>query len=262
MIAEKEGEKIENLIKELRIRKYSSKTIEKYVYYVREYLASGLTARDFIEKYVEKSRNTIRGVYFAISFFHKNVLCREFSERIPICSKKTILPNVINKSEVHSMIDNTENLQHKLVLMFLYYSGMRLNEVKNIKWENLDFERKTIQLKVAKGENQRTIFLHNKLIEELNKFKAHREGVIFQSNRGKKYSDEAIQLIVKNSAKRAGIIKKVHPHMLRHSFATHLLEGGADIRYIQQLLGHKDLKTTQVYTHVANRDINKLANLI
>ena len=131
-------------------------------------------------------------------------------------------------------------------------------------WEEkkVDFERKTIQLKIAKGEHQRTIFLHEKLIEHLNKFKVHREGLIFESNRGKKYSKGTIQKIVKNSVKKAKINKRVSPHTLRHSFATHLLEAGADIRYIQKLLGHKNLQTTQIYTHVANKDIKNLANLI
>ena len=82
------------------------------------------------------------------------------------------------------------------------------------------------------------------------------------SERGTKYSERTIQQIVKNASKKAGIKKRVTPHTLRHSFATHLLEAGADIRYIQQLLGHKNLRTTQIYTHVANRDIKKLANLL
>ncbi|RLF27790.1 MAG: integrase, partial [Thermoplasmata archaeon] len=87
-------------------------------------------------------------------------------------------------------------------------------------------------------------------------------GLILTSERGRKYNERTIQQIVKNAARKAGIRKKVTPHTLRHSFATHLLEAGADIRYIQQLLGHKSLRTTQIYTHIANRDIKRLANLL
>ncbi|MBU0929527.1 MAG: tyrosine-type recombinase/integrase, partial [Nanoarchaeota archaeon] len=143
-----------------------------------------------------------------------------------------------------------------------YYSGLRLNELLNLRWEDIDIERKTIQLKIAKGEHQRVIFLHDKLIEILNIIGTKKEGLIFLSNRNKKYSGESIQQIVKQAAKRAGIKKRVTPHTFRHSFATHLLEAGADIRYIQQLLGHSNLQTTQIYTHVANKDIKRLADLL
>ncbi|MFA5060686.1 MAG: tyrosine-type recombinase/integrase [Candidatus Pacearchaeota archaeon] len=250
------------LKKELLFRRYSKETIQKYLFYVEKFLQSKKTPRDFLEDYVEMSRNTMRSVYFALNFYYKNILHEDFLDKLPIARKKQMLPIVLNKEEVHKMVNYTENLQHKLIIMFLYYGGLRLNEVRNLKWEDIDFERKIIQLKIAKGEHQRTIFLHEKLIESLNKFKVHREGLIFESNRGRKYSEEAIQKIVKSSAKKAKIKKRVTPHTLRHSFATHLLEAGCDIRYIQKLLGHANLQTTQIYTHVANKDINKLANLL
>jgi site-specific recombinase XerD len=253
---------IERLIKELKIKKYSKKTIEKYSYYINLFLQSKKSPREFLERYIDKSRNTIRSVYFSLNFFYKNVLNKSFGEKIPLVKKKIILPNVLNKKEIQKMIKITENLQHKLVLMFLYYAGLRLSEVINLKWENLDFDRKTIQLKIAKGEHQRTIFLHERLIQELENFKIPRTGLIFMSNRGKKYSDETIQAIVKNSAKKAEIKKRVSPHTLRHSFATHLLEAGCDLRHIQKLLGHSSVQTTQIYTHVANKNIKNLSKLL
>jgi len=106
------------------------------------------------------------------------------------------------------------------------------------------------------------IFLHEKLKKLLREPGIRKSGLVLISERGKKYNERTIQQIVKNAAKKAGIKKKVTPHTLRHSFATHLLEAGADIRYIQQLLGHKSLRTTQIYTHVANKDTKKLANLL
>jgi integrase/recombinase XerD len=250
------------LEKELELRKYSRKTKLKYIYYVSKYLESGLSAKDFLYRYHDKTRNTMRTIYFALNFYNKTVLNKEFNQKVPLAKKKQLLPNVISVSEIKKMIWETDNLQHRLVLMFLYYAGLRLDEVRNLKWDNLDFERKTIQLKIAKGEYQRTIFLHEKIIDSLNKFKIPRVGIIFESNRGKKYANETIQKIVKNAAKRAEIKKKVTPHTLRHSFATHLLENGADIRYIQKLLGHANLQTTQIYTHVANKDIKNLARLL
>ncbi|MBU0962817.1 MAG: tyrosine-type recombinase/integrase [Nanoarchaeota archaeon] len=253
---------IEKLITELKLRKYSYQTIEKYKDVIYKFLNSKSTPKDFISSYSEKSRSTIRGNYFALHFFYKNILNQEFNEKIPLVKKKIVLPNVLNKREILDMIEQTKNIQHRIILMFLYYSGLRLNELLNLRWEDIDIERKTIQLKIAKGEHQRVIFLHDKLIEILNIIGTKKEGLIFLSNRNKKYSGESIQQIVKQAAKRAGIKKRVTPHTFRHSFATHLLEAGADIRYIQQLLGHSNLQTTQIYTHVANKDIKRLADLL
>ena len=144
--------------------------------------------------------------------------------------------------------------------MCLYYAGLRLDEVRNLKWQNIDFDRDVIHVKTAKGEKERFVFLHSKLKEMLEIYGVNKQGLVFISQRGRKYNKRIIQKIVKNVAKKARIKKKVTPHTLRHSFATHLLEAGADIRYIQQLLGHKSLRTTQIYTHVAGKDIKKLAN--
>jgi integrase/recombinase XerD len=258
----KKEEALENLKNELKLRKYSPKTIKKYNYILSKFLESKKSPKEFILKHANNSRSTIRGVYFTLNFFYKNVLNTEFEEKIPLVKKKTILPQVLNKKEIENMIIKTKNIQHKLIIMFLYYAGLRLDELRNLKWENIDFERKTIQLKIAKGEHQRAIFLHNKLIRILRIFGIKKHGLIFISNRNKKYSGETIQQIVKKASQKAEIQKRVTPHTLRHSFATHLLEAGADIRYIQKLLGHKSLQTTQIYTHIANKDINKLANLL
>lgn len=249
---------------ELKLRKYSTRTAHKYVFYVEKFLKSKKNPKEFMMKYADKSRNTMRSVYFALNFFYKNVLNENLGEKIPLTKKKVILPEVLNKSEIVKMFEVCNNFQHKLILMFLYYAGLRLDELINLKWENIDFERKIIQLKIAKGEHQRVIFLHEKLIENLNRLNDFniRNGYVFESNRGKKYSAKTIQKIVKNNALKAKIKKNVHPHTLRHCFATHLLEAGADIRYIQKLLGHANLQTTQIYTHVANKDINNLANLL
>ncbi|HLC60891.1 MAG TPA: tyrosine-type recombinase/integrase [Candidatus Nanoarchaeia archaeon] len=203
----------------------------------------------------------MRTTYFALRFYYQHVLHEHFDEQLPLAKKSLKLPIVLSKEEVHSMIDGMNNLKHRLVLSFLYYAGMRLNEVRNIRWEDLDFDRSLIHLKITKGGKERVVFLHEKLKELLN-LHANRDGLIFLSQRNKKYHPRTIELIVKTAAERADIKKKVTPHTLRHSFATHLLEAGADIRYIQHLLGHKDLKTTQIYTHVAQKDVIKLAGLI
>ncbi|MEM4181789.1 MAG: tyrosine-type recombinase/integrase [Candidatus Pacearchaeota archaeon] len=138
------------LKEELKLRKYSPRTIDKYTYIICKFLNSGKSIREFLLAYSDKSRSSARTVYFALQFLYKNILNIPFKEKVPLIKRKITLPNVINKKEVTSMISSTKNMQHRLILMFLYYSGLRLHELLNLKWENLDFERKTINLKIAK----------------------------------------------------------------------------------------------------------------
>ena len=204
----------------------------------------------------------MRGVYFALKFFYENVLNEKFDESLPLAKKDLKLPVVLSRGEISKVIEVTTNIKHKLVLMCLYYAGLRLDEVRNLKWQDIDFDRDIVHVKTAKGEKERVVFLHSKLKEMLKIYGVNKQGLVFMSQMGRKYNKRTIQQIVKNAARKAGIKKKVTPHTLRHTFATHLLEAGADIRYIQQLLGHKSLRTTQIYTHVAGKDIKKLANLL
>ncbi|MEM2909331.1 MAG: tyrosine-type recombinase/integrase [Candidatus Bilamarchaeaceae archaeon] len=253
---------IGKLIEEVKLRRYSYQTGKSYISIVKDFLSSGKTPREFLLSYTTKSKSTMRSAYFALKFFHEKVLNARFEEKLPLARKSLKLPLVLSKEEINKMIEATNNLKHKLVIMFLYYAGLRLDEVRNLKWEDIDFDREIIHLKTTKGDKERIVFLHKKLIDMLKMYGTKEEGLIFVSQREGKYNKRTIQQIVKSASKRAGIKKNITPHMLRRSFATHLLESGADIRYIHQLLGHKDLKTTQIYTHVANKDIKKLANLL
>ncbi|MEM2956567.1 MAG: tyrosine-type recombinase/integrase [Candidatus Pacearchaeota archaeon] len=253
---------IGKLIEEIKLRRYSYQTGKSYISIVKDFLSSGKTPREFLLSYSTKSKSTMRSAYFALKFFHENVLNTGFEEKLPLARKSLKLPLVLSKEEINKMIEATNNLKHKLVIMILYYAGLRLDEVRNLKWEDVDFDREIIHLKTAKGDKERIVFLHKKLIYMLKMYGTREEGPIFVSQREGKYNKRTIQQIVKSASQKAGINKNITPHTLRHSFATHLLESGADIRYIQQLLGHKDLKTTQIYTHVANKDIKKLANLL
>lgn len=250
------------LIEEIKLRRYSYQTGKSYISIVKNFLESGKTPREFLLSYSTKSKSTMRSAYFALKFFYENVLNKNFEEKLPLARKSLKLPIVLSKEEINKMIESTNNIKHKLVVMFLYYAGLRLDEARNIKWQDIDFDREIIHLKTAKGDKERVVFLHKKLIDILKMYGTDKEGPVFVSQRDGKYNKRTIQQIIKSASKKVGTKKNVTPHTLRHSFATHLLEGGADIRYIQQLLGHKDLKTTQIYTHVANKDIKKLANLL
>lgn len=171
------------------------------------------------------------------------------------------LPIVLSKEEIGSMISSTNNLKHRLILVLLYYAGLRLDEVVNLRWNDIDFDNGAIYVRKTKEEKERTVFLHAK-VKELLGIYGRGGSTILRSERNKKYDKRTIQQVIKSMAKKARINKKVSPNTLRHSFATHLLEAGADIHYIQQLLGHKNLQTTQIYTRVANKDIKKLAQLL
>ncbi|MBS3163454.1 tyrosine-type recombinase/integrase [Candidatus Woesearchaeota archaeon] len=253
---------IKKLEEEFLLRKYSYQTVKLYCNIIKKFLESNESPREFLLKNSNKGRSYTRSIYFALKFFYKNVLEQEFEERIPLVKEKPKLPVVLSKEEINEMINITKNLKHKLVLMFLYYAGLRLDEVINIKWNDIDFDRKIIHLKKAKGEKERIIFLHEKIKQMVDVYGKNSDGFVFISDRKKQYNNRTIQQIVKNAAKKTKINKRVSPHTMRHSFATHLLEAGADIRYIQQLLGHKNLQTTQIYTHVANKDIKRLADLL
>ncbi|MDO8641967.1 MAG: tyrosine-type recombinase/integrase [Candidatus Woesearchaeota archaeon] len=255
---------IQKLKEECKLRKYSPETAKAYLGVITHFLESGKEPRQFLLEITDKSRATMRGTYFALRFFYEAVLNKKFSEAIPLAKKNIRLPEVLSREEVMKMCEAVKNQKHKLVLALLYYAGLRLSEVINLRWKDIDFERGLIHVKIAKGEHERVVFLHEKVAGLLKRFNEENDlnKQILISERGNKYSKRTVQLIVRHVARKAGIRKEVHPHMLRHSFATHLLEGGADIRYIQQLLGHKNLQTTQIYTHVANKDIKKLANLL
>ena len=250
----------DKLKEEISLRGYSKRTERSYKQFIDSYLRSGKSSRDFLLSYSGKSRSSVRSAYFALKFYFENVLGKNFSEKIPLARKDMKLPVVLNREEVAKIIKVTHNLKHKIAIMFMYYAGLRADEVRNIKWSDVDLERDLIHLKHAKGGRERVVFLHPELKKTLEVAGVN-EGLVLLSSRGSKYNNRTIQEIVRNSCKKAGV-KVVSPHALRHSFATHLLEGGADIRHIQKLLGHKDLTTTQIYTHVANRDIKNLAKLI
>ncbi len=250
------------LIEEIKLRKYSFQTGKAYIAVVNAFLKSEQSPRDFLLGHSDKSSSTMRSAYFALQFFYRNVLHETFAEKIPLAKRGTKIPVVLGKAEVESMIGSTTNVKHKAVLALLYYGGLRLDEARSIRWQDIDFSREMIHLRITKGGRERVVFLHPKLVQILDVFGKAGEGLVFTSNLGKKYSKRTIQMIASNAAMKAGIGKHVTPHTLRHSFATHLLEAGADIRHIQHLLGHKDLKTTQIYTHVANKDIKRLADLL
>jgi len=167
------------------------------------------------------------------------------------------LPKYLSQSEVKKMILNTDNLKHKCILCLLYARGLRLSEVLNLKLTDIDSTKMTLNLRQSKGKKDRQVMLSEKLLiylrEYYKEFKP--KDYVFEGQFNEQYSARSVQMLIKQIASKSNISKKVTPHILRHSFATHLLENGIDIRIIKELLGHNDIKTTEIYTHIT--DITK-----
>lgn len=165
-----------------------------------------------------------------------------------------LLPRYITASEVKKMIASIPNRKHECIIKMIYGCGLRLNELLHLKLSDIDSERMLVHVRNSKGNKDRVVMLASSLLEDLmHYFKAYHPKVyLFEGQNDGMYSEKSVQNIVKTAAAKAGITKQVTPHVLRHSFATHLLENGTDIRYIQQLLGHSTVKTTEIYIHVTD----------
>ena len=160
------------------------------------------------------------------------------------------------------LINSTNNIKHRCIVSLLYSAGLRRSELINLKIENIDSKRMLIRVENGKGGKDRYTILSKKLLVDLRyyykKWKPNK--YLFEGASGGKYSPTSIKEIVRKAAIKAKIHIRVTPHMLRHSFATHLLESGTDLRYIQTLLGHSSPKTTEIYTHVASTTFNSIKN--
>lgn len=262
---------INKFIQEMKLRGFSQKTIKSYSYYIREILnKSNKNARSInledIKKYLEnliekeKSSSTINIAYSAFKLYFGSILQRKFFINLPRVKKEKKLPIVLSKQEINKIIEETQNLKHFCILSLLYGCGLRVSEVVNLKIKDIDFERNLIYIRQAKGSKDRVVFLPKKLFSILQKQKEIKkvDDFLFTNNKNSRLTTMTIQKIVKQAVLRSKINKNVSPHTFRHSFATHLLENGVDIRYIQELLGHTNLKTTQIYTHVAKNNLNNI----
>lgn len=171
--------------------------------------------------------------------------------------RKRALPNTFSKEEVGRILNATTNMKHKLLLWIIYSCGLRRSEVINIKLSDIDRDRSLIHIREGKGKVDRIVPVSDKVWSKLNDYLAGYSPrvYLFEGQTGGKYSSESVYRVFKNSLWKAGIKKDTGVHSLRHSYATHLHENGLDIRYIQELLGHKSSRTTEIYTHVSRRNL-------
>jgi integrase/recombinase XerD len=269
-MSDRKNKALQKLKELIILRGFSPKTAKSYIYHSDKFLTyldtsslscDELTVKEYFLKLHEKNYDvsTIRLIRASLDFFIRNVLEKDFAiANIPLPKKKKTLPKVLSKEEIKLMIDSIKNLKHKLIIKLLYSSGLRLQELINLKKSDIDPSRNIIAVRQGKGKKDRITILSEKLEKDLMSYfcnnKFHTDYVF--EGRGGKYSKKSVQKVIGNASK--SLDKKVTPHMLRHSFATHLLESGVDIRYIQKLLGHSNLETTQIYTHVATNNLTKI----
>ncbi|MBU4458913.1 tyrosine-type recombinase/integrase [Patescibacteria group bacterium] len=260
-----EREPLNNLEQELKIRNFSRKTIQAYLYYNRKFLdyarkgprdVANADIKRYLEHLVDNgvSSSTLNLAINALKFYYVGILKRRLFFDIKHAKKNKKLPVVLSKNEIKRMIEAMDNPKHKFLIQLLYATGLRVSEVIKVRMSDIDLDRKMVLVKQGKGGKDRYTILPDSLTETLKsqmKLKA-RDSYLFTSRDGKTHWHVmSAQKVVKQASQKARIRKNVSAHTLRHSFATHLLESGTSIRYIQELLGHKRLETTQIYTKVA-----------
>ena len=172
------------------------------------------------------------------------------------------MPEVLSEEEFVSVIQKIDNIKHKAIVLLIYSAGLRLSEVVNLRIKDIDSKRMKVFVQQAKGRKDRYTLLSKKVLPILRDyFKEYKpKDWLFEGAKGQRYSVSSVQSIVKAAYERAGIKKKVSTHTLRHSFGTHLLENGTDLRYIQSLMGHESSKTTELYTHITTKGFDQIQN--
>jgi integrase/recombinase XerD len=266
----------ENYLKEFKqemiVVGYSNKTFEMYLLYVKDILKKinkkpeEITSRDLIGYLAQKKEegcqnSTLSLIHAAMRYFFKEYLKMNIIDDVKTPKKAKSLPKVLTKEEIKQLFQTTKFGRNRLILKFMYGSGCRVGEVVSLKISDINFKEKNAIIRAGKGNKDRFIILSKDWLIELKKYlkkKKIKSEFVFSKKNGKPISTDTIQRIVRESAKQAGITKEVTPHSFRHSYATHLLESGTNIRYIQTLLGHTNLNTTQIYTSVANDQLKKI----
>ena len=263
---------------DMRLRRFSPKTITCYLACMKgvakHFRKSPAELGDeeiraylhYLMEERKASQSVLVQTYSALKFFFENTLQKQWNAiRIPRCKQRRKLPGVLSREEVESILSATKNLKHRAILMTIYSAGLRIGEVTRLKVSDIESGRMMIRVNEGKGLKDRYTLLGERNLEMLRRYwKAYRplEWLFPGRNASEPVSISAIQRVFKTSLAKAGIKKKASVHTLRHCFATHLLESGTDLYYIQRLLGHKSAGTTSVYLHITGKDIGKIKSPI
>jgi len=259
----------------LLLKAYSQNTVKTYcnefaqlLYLLNHIPVNSLTPERlrsyflFCIKNLKLSENIIHSRINAIKFYFEQVLHRDklFFEEIPRPKKRYHLPKVLSKNDIVKIFAKVDNLKHLLILKLCYGMGLRVSEIVNLKITDIDSKRMLVHIEAAKGKKDRYVTLPSSVLDELrNYYRQYRPKIyLFEGQYGGQYAIRSVQAVFKTAMRKAKINKTVGIHGLRHSYATHLLECGTDMVFIQKLLGHKDIKTTEIYAQVSNRQLEKI----
>ncbi len=275
VLSEAEIAILERFERELSFRNRSKRTAVSYVEYAQRFIGhfqgrslqeiGNLEIQEYLNDIVLRrgySYSTLNLHISAIRSFYNLVFRIDLQDiELPRPKAAKDLPKVLSMLEIQCMIEGTANKKHQLIISLLYSTGMRRAEILALKTEDLDLESGTIRIH-GKGNKFRTAYISKNLHKLLTAYlKAYKPGdYLLEGQGGQQYSETSIEKVIKRSARKASITKRVTPHMLRHSFATHLISKGAALPYVQKLLGHSSIKTTMIYTHVADNDLKNLPN--
>ncbi len=258
---------------QLRLKGYSQKTRKSYLGHIRRlciyykkhpkdlnneelqrYLLNLLNNENKSHSYVNQSISAMKFIY--------NVVLKQIIQiNIHRPKKEHKLPDVLSQEEVLRLLNSVQNDKHRAILFLVYSSGLRVSEVVRLKIKDIDSTRMMIHIRQGKGKKDRYVILSEAALKELRNYtKKYRpiDWIFPSSNEDKHLTERSVQKIFEKARYKSKIQKNVSVHSLRHSFATHLLEGGIDLRYIQELLGHRNIKTTEIYTHVSRKDISRI----
>lgn len=271
----------QRMLDDLRRRNYTPDTIRAYIRAVRQFaeffrrspeqMGAEEVRRYQIYLLHEKklAPGSVENCVSALRFLYKRTLKRRdlAFDDLPFPKQPRILPNVLSQDEVRRLIEGTRNRMHRTILMLLYATGVRRTEASRIKVSDIDSGRMVIHIRRGKGLRDRDVPLTPKLLEELREYWRWKKPAIYlfpskvsRSEAEQPISDKTVWNVCKAAAKRAAITKKIGPHTLRHSFATHLLEAGTDLRTIQLLMGHERLEDTTVYLHLSQHHLHAAIN--
>ena len=262
---------IPELIRKEGLRRgLSHKTIKTYNHCVRKFFSKcpkqpnevkKADVKDFLDNLIDKGAggNTINVYLNAIKFFYGQVLNRKLVLYIKYSKTPKSLPTVLTKEEVLSLIGAIDNPKHRLMAELIYSAGLRVSELVHLKAKDLELDKNYGWVRKGKGNKDRLFIiannLKNNLLVHISKNCYNRDSYVFSGQKQGHISVMTIQKIIKKAAKKAGILKNVHPHTLRHSFATHLIENNYDVFSLQSLLGHNSPQTTMAYVHTASQNM-------
>jgi len=256
---------IEIIRQEMRLRNYSQRTFRAYTRIISDlYKKTKRPLRDLsaddIRSYLleledaDLSSQSIALAANAINFLYTAIYKNPSFQKLHHPKRSQKLPVVLTRKEIELLIVQPSNIKHKLLLSLGYAAGLRVSEVLSLKIRDIDFDEMTITVRQGKGLKDRLTVLSPKLLGGIRALSGGKDAAayLFESERGGKLTTSTAQIVFRNALKKAGIQKLASFHSLRHSFATHLLENGVDVRYVQELLGHANIRTTQIYTHLTN----------